>query len=93
MVEFQEQHIGRVEHIGYATHDTWVGLGKTPEYRKRAYLKMFGAALDQHELDAIRRGIAKGLPTGSDVFRANIEQALSVTLGSGKQGRPRKDLT
>ena len=54
---------------------------------------MFGAALDQHELDAIRHGIAKGLPTGSDVFRANIEQALSVTLGSGKQGRPRKDQT
>ena len=74
-------------------HDTWVGLGKNSETRKRAYLKMFGAALDQHELDAIRHGIAKGLPTGSDGFRANIEQALSVTLGSGRQGRPRKDQT
>jgi len=37
-------------------------------------------------------GLAKGLPTGNERFKSEIEQALSIKLGYGKRGRPRKDI-
>jgi hypothetical protein len=46
--------------------------------------------LEQQKINDIRYGIGKGLPTGSETFKSEIERALSVKLGDGKQGRPRK---
>jgi putative transposase len=72
-------------------HECWLMLGANHEDRAGAYLDLFDAALEQHEIDTIRYGIAKGLPTGNERFKSGIEQALSIKLGYGKRGRPGKD--
>jgi len=51
---------------------------------------LFRDALDQHLIKYIRYSVDKGLPTGNDRFRREIEQALAVKLGNGRRGRPRK---
>lgn len=72
-------------------HESWLGLGRNNEDRKRAYLSLFDDALEQHKINDIRYGIGKGLPTGNETFKSKIELALAVKLGNGKQGRPRKN--
>jgi len=69
-------------------HESWMHLGENASDRRRAYLALFGNVPETHEIDDIRYGIRKGLPTGSERFKTEIERALSVTLGDGKQGRP-----
>ena len=72
-------------------HEFWLMLGGSNEDRAHAYLDLFIATLEQHEINAIRYGLAKGLPTGSERFKSEIEQALSIKLGYGNRVRPRKD--
>ena len=43
------------------------------------------------ELEAIRRGSHKGLPLGTEIFKAGIELKLGIKLGTGKVGRPAKE--
>jgi putative transposase len=70
-------------------HECWLQLGGTSTDRKRTYLSLFDDVLEQQKINDIRYGIGKGLPTGSETFKSEIERALSVKLGDGKQGRPR----
>ncbi len=58
--------------------------------RRAAYTGLFREALNQHLIRHIRDSVDKGLPTGNDRFRREVEQALAVTLGNGQRGRPRK---
>lgn len=71
--------------------EAWSRLGRNHEERKRTYLGLFGKSLTEQEIDDIRHGLGKGLPTGSKKFKLEIEQALSIKLGSGKKGRPKKN--
>jgi putative transposase len=73
-------------------HDTWLALGKDDSSRRRAYLSLFEQDIGQREIDEIRFGVRKGLPTGNDRFKQEIEEALSIKLGSGKRGRPAKPI-
>jgi len=43
------------------------------------------------ELEAIRHGTRKGLPLGTEVFKAGIESKRGIKLGTGKVGRPAKE--
>jgi putative transposase len=72
-------------------HESWLMLGGNNEDRAHAYLGLFNDALEPYEINTIRYGIAKGLPTGNERFKSEIEQALSIKLGYGKRGRPRKN--
>ncbi len=71
-------------------HSTWLGLGSTDTDRQHAYQALFRHPLDELQIHALRYGLRKGLPTGRDRFKHQIERALSVSLGDGKIGRPRK---
>lgn len=71
-------------------HDCWILLGKDDETRTEAYRALFNDKLNQEDISHIQQSINTGLPTGNDRFRQEIEQALSVKLGQGKRGRPRK---
>jgi len=71
-------------------HDCWLNLGKDDQARRAAYRDLFNERMTRFEVDSIRQSINTGLPTGNDRFRRDIEQALSVKLGHGKRGRPRK---
>jgi putative transposase len=71
-------------------HPVWLGLGANDTSRRSTYLDLFHKAMEEQEIEAIRYGIKKGLPTGSDRFKHQIETALKVRLGDGKQGRPTK---
>lgn len=73
-----------------APHDCWILLGEDDETRTAAYRALFKDKLDPQDIEYIHQSINTGLPTGSDKFRREIEQALSVKLGQGKRGRPRK---
>ncbi|MDH5500727.1 MAG: transposase [Gammaproteobacteria bacterium] len=71
-------------------HETWNLLGQSETDRKHAYRKLFETELDQNKLEEIRYGVRKGLPIGNRNFRQEIESTLSIAIGSGKRGRPRK---
>ena len=71
-------------------HVCWLQLGARDADRRAAYSGLFRDALDQHLIKHIRYSLDKGLPTGNDRFRREIEQALAVKLGNGRRGRPRK---
>jgi putative transposase len=73
-----------------APHDCWLLLGENNDTRNEAYRALFREKLDQQDIKRIHQSLNTGLPTGSDKFRREIEQALSVKLGHGKRGRPRK---
>lgn len=71
-------------------HESWLALGRNGSSRRRAYLSLFEDALEHHEIEEIRFGVRKGLPTGHDRFKQQIEETLSIKLGTGKKGRPAK---
>jgi len=71
-------------------HESWQSLGHQNKTRLLNYQRLFDKPLEQHELDKIRRGLNKGLPTGNSRFKRQIETALSIKLGNGKRGRPKK---
>jgi len=71
-------------------HESWLALGDVHANRLVAYQHLFKNALERHQIDAIRYGVQKGLPTGNDKFKHQIEEALSIKLSDGKRGRPKK---
>ena len=71
-------------------HESWLALGNNDSSRRRAYLSLFEQALEQDQIENIRSGVRKGLPTGHDRFKRQIEEALSIKLGTGRRGRPVK---
>jgi putative transposase len=71
-------------------HDCWLLLGEDDTARREAYRGLFRETLDQLDIEHIRHCINTGLPTGNDRFRHEIEKTLSIRLGQGKRGSPRK---
>ncbi|MGB5538663.1 MAG: transposase [Gammaproteobacteria bacterium] len=71
-------------------HDCWLLLGENDYARRAAYSALFSERLDQSDIERIRDSINTGMPTGNDRFRHEIEKALSIRLGQGKRGRPKK---
>jgi putative transposase len=69
-------------------HPTWQALGSTDNARRQAYRNLFKETLDQKQLDALRYGVRKGLPTGHKRFKRQIENSLSIQLRDGRIGRP-----
>ncbi len=60
--------------------------------RAAAWADFLGAALDEDELDAIRRGERTGRPLGSRDFVKRLEAATGRTLAPRKRGpKPRRD--
>ena len=72
------------------SHESWLELGDTHANRLTACCHLFEEVLDQHQLDEIRHGMKKGLPTGHKSFKRQIEEALSIKLSNGLGGRPKK---
>ena len=71
-------------------HESWLALGDEHTNRLVAYRGLFKEALEQHQIDEIRYGVQKGLPAGNNRFKRQIEETLSIKLGDGKRGRPKK---
>ena len=69
-------------------HATWLSLGGNDEARQNAYRELCREKLATEDIEAFRFGARKQLPVGSPDFKAKIESALSVRLGTGKRGRP-----
>jgi hypothetical protein len=65
-------------------------LGEDDAVRREAYRALFRESLNLADIERIRHSINTGLLTGKDRFRCEIEKALSVRLGQGKRGRPKK---
>lgn len=80
------------ESLYITPHETWLSLGRNDVDRRLTYLSLFDATLDQAKFDDIRFGIQKSLPVGNDRFKQEIENTLSLKLGSGKVGRPKNVL-
>jgi putative transposase len=70
-------------------HGSWLLLGADNSSRRNAYLSLFDSVLDADQLEIIRKGLNKGLPTGNNGFRLHLERIYSVKFGMGKKGRPR----
>jgi len=70
-------------------HPMWTALGSNDSERQAAYLELFSTALDRRDVEALRYGSRKQLPVGSAEFKASIESALSIKLGTGKRGNPK----
>jgi len=70
----------------------WLALGITRAQCQKRYADLVNEQLDPELLGRVRYGVRKGLPTGSDQFNTEVEQALNVRLTSGRRGRPKKGL-
>lgn len=70
-------------------HDLWIQLGQNVEERRQTYRTLFESELDSDALAAIRRGLAKGLPTGTPDFTRKIESVLGYSLVPRRPGRPK----
>ena len=71
-------------------HESWLMLGSDNQTRRMAYLSLFDSVLGPEHIEAIRFGITKGLPTGSETFKQRVENTLSIKLSNGRRGRPQK---
>ena len=71
-------------------HECLLSLGTTELACRTAYQGLFEQNLEPERLEHIRCSVRKGLPTGNDRFKRQIEATLSVKLGNGKRGRPTK---
>ena len=71
-------------------HESWLMLGSDNQTRRMAYLSLFDSVLGPEQIEAIRFGITKGLPTGSETFKQLVENTLSIKLSNGRRGRPQK---
>lgn len=69
-------------------HPAWHALGTSVDACHQAYRGLFSSTLDPQKVEALRYGLRKGLPTGRDGFKSQIEQSLSVRLGDRRIGRP-----
>jgi len=70
-------------------HECWLALGNDKMSRLCRYQDFIEEPFDQKHLETMRYGVQKGLPTGSDRFKQQIEETLSIKLRDGKQGRPK----
>lgn len=70
-------------------HYLWRALGKDQNERLDAYRSLFGTTINSEEIQAIRDGLNKGLPTGHRSFTRSLEKRYSVKFGNGKRGRPK----
>ena len=66
--------------------------GNNDEVRRKAYRELFDGNVPCTQVEKIRYTNSKGLPLGSKSFLAEIESQLKLKLGSGKVGRPRKEI-
>lgn len=73
-------------------HDEWLALGSSAQERRKRYAELVAEGMGNDETDTLRRGTRKGLPSGSNRFKREIERALAVRIGSGRRGRPKKGL-
>jgi putative transposase len=71
-------------------HPLYVSLAATPEDTATRYRRLVEEKLNADIVNDIRYGSAKGLPAGSNKFKADIEKHLRRRLGDGKVGRPFK---
>ena len=59
-------------------HECWLALGKDKLERLSNYKDLVNESLNSEQLTVIRYGLEKGLPTGNDRFKKQIEEALSI---------------
>ncbi len=71
-------------------HATWLSLGGDDASRQAAYFELFSETLNRQDVEALRYGARKQLPVGSPEFKAKIESALSIKLGTGKRGKRKR---
>lgn len=71
-------------------HPLWLALGEDSTGRCQAYRRLFHCETPASTLRMFRYCNRKGLPLGSEQFKARIESQLQIKLGTGKVGRPAK---
>ena len=73
---------------GIEPHPQWRALGKTDLERCANYRLLVEHGIEPSSLEKIRYGVRKGIPTGPEHFRSQIEKALKRRIGDGRRGRP-----
>lgn len=63
-----------------------------PSIRRRRWAEKVHLAMREHNLDAIRRSSATGLPYGNAAWVRKLSQRLDLDLVIRPRGRPRKDV-
>jgi putative transposase len=71
-------------------HFTYRALAGSDQERLASYRALFGTALSDAELKAIRESVNSGIALGSKAFVAELEKRLNRRIARGKAGRPRK---
>ncbi len=71
-------------------HQKYLELGSNAEERTNSYRRMFGTALGQEEIQAIRDAANGGFVLGDKAFATSLERMLKRRTIPGVGGRPRK---
>jgi putative transposase len=72
-------------------HALYRALGDAATERQKSYRALFGAALDEDFLDALRAATNGGWALGSDRFKRRIAKALGRRVAPLPKGRPAKE--
>ena len=70
-------------------HGLYLGLGTTPEERRKAFLSFFDEDVSKEELLRLRIAINRGWALGSDAFLVRMEEKTGKALRPPRRGRPR----
>jgi putative transposase len=73
-------------------HDVFRSLGRTPGLRASRYRQLFEVALGEQMLAEIRGAVNHCHVLGGERFKTEIETMLRRRLGTGRPGRPRKEV-
>jgi putative transposase len=74
-------------------HAEWLALGSDAVELRFHYRGLVEGGIGQEQIKAIRYAARKGIPTGSERFKREIETALARKVGTGRRGRPNKGLS
>lgn len=71
-------------------HSVYLALAQNRPARNVQYRRMFRDSLNSNVVEQLRIGARKGLPVGTESFKASIEREIGQRPGTGAVGRPRQ---
>jgi putative transposase len=70
-------------------HPFYLSLGDDQQERQKAYAQYVFGTVPEYEIKLIRDALQRGQLTGSERFRAEIENKLGIRFSNKKPGRPK----
>jgi len=72
-------------------HDSYLRLGSTPELRRKAFVPLFQAPVEENDVRRLRTAVNRGWALGSEKFLDQMETLAGRSVRPARRGRPLKE--